>query len=98
MIRCDFGHLNPRKFENHPLAGAESPLWRTRTGVWYRIMGPMLPRIRDCLLGFGVLELALLVAILVSIARFKGITVARQIAEPADSSFCRLPTKKGHNE
>jgi hypothetical protein len=50
---------------------------------------PMLPRIRELLLGFGVLELALLVAILVSIARFKGITIARQVMAPADTSLCR---------
>lgn len=47
----------------------------------------MLLRIRRSLLKFGILELALLVAILVSVARFKGITVAPNRAAPADSSF-----------
>ncbi|HEY2842146.1 MAG TPA: hypothetical protein VGJ09_00790 [Bryobacteraceae bacterium] len=83
MIHAIFTVSTPRKFENHPMTGAESLLWGTRTGVWCRIMKLMLPRIRDCLLGFGVLELALLVAILVSVARFKGIMAARQIGDPA---------------
>src|ERR1043166_4541579 len=89
MIRRDLRYFIPTLTDkNHPSSGTESFLWSTRIARVIRHSQLMLLRNRRSRLEFGTLELALLVVILASVARFDWITAALKEGAPVDSSSC----------
>jgi hypothetical protein len=74
--------------KNHPPGDAESFLWSMRIGQAVRHYRLMPLPIRRVLFESGILELALTVAILVSVAYFKKITATPNRSAPADLSLC----------